>query len=350
MNVMIEVSNTELLELKNSNSLVVGEVYHITNYSGSINIYMGAISGSEFDDESTSDNPNIYIHYLLEENSIDYLKDVERRIEGYFDWTDNITGDCKDIYFENSRNLKVINSTDVYCSGEVIGTIQNSKNIFVSDCQVEIESCENIVIGEGSTINISGCNNLTIGKNNKFSFNNIEGISVGDNNGDLKLNSYNIVWSGNFEINVTGENNFIGNGNQEINLVGDFNSVENSRFVELGGSFNSLRNSELIGMKEGVGNDLLNCNSIDIVKSNNSSISTKNLVIEGKTPFVSYHSNKNSDLKIVKNLVQPIDLQSDNRGRVLDINQQRFMGETGEDGLKNVNSFRLDNGVWVKKS
>ena len=346
---MKEVTNTELLELKNSGSLVVGEKYHITNYGGTLQIYMGAISSSEFDDESTSDNPNIYIHYLLEENTIDYLKDVERRIEGYFDWSGNITGDCKDVYFENSRDLKVINSSDVYCSGEVIGTIQNSKNIYVSDCQVEIESCENIVVGEGSTVNLSACNNLTIGENNKFSLDNIEGIDVGDNNGNLKLNNYNIVWSNNFEINVTGENNVIYNGNQEINLIGDFNSLENSRYIELNGSFNSLRNSELIGMKEGFGNEVDNSYSIDIIKSNNSSIAVKDLVVEGKTPFVSYKSDKNSDIKVVRNLVQPIDLQSDNRGRVLDINQQRFMGETGEDGLKNTNSFKIVNGVWVKK-
>ena len=346
---MIEVSNTELLELKNSNSLVVGEKYHITNYSGSINIYMGAISANTFDDESTTDNPNIYIHYLLEDNVVDYMKDVERRIEGYFDWSGNIEGEVKDIYFENSRDLKVINSSDVYCSGEVSGVIRNSKNIFVSDCQVQIESCENIVIGKNSVVNLSGCNNLTIGENNKFSIDNIEAVSVGDENGNLKLNSYNIVWSGNFEINVTGENNFIGNGNQEINLVGDFNQVENSRFVELDGSFNRIEKSELIGFKESVGNEVDSSFSVDVVKSNNSSISTKNLVIEGKTPFIQYKSDKNSEIKVVRNLVEPENLQSDNRGRVLDIDKQKFVGETGEDGLKNVNSFRLNNGIWVKK-
>lgn len=346
---MIEVSNTELLELKNSNSLVVGEVYHITNYGGTLQIYVGAISASEFDDESTTNNENIYVHYVVEDNVVDYMKDIQRRIEGYLDWSDNITGDCKDVYFENSRDLKVINSSDVYCSGEVVGTISNSINIYVSDCQVEIESCENIVVGEGSKINLSRGNNLTIGENNKFSLNNIEGILIGDNNGNLKLNSFNIVWSGNFEINVTGENNVIYNGNQEVNLVGDFNQVENSRFIELDGSFNSLRNSELVGMKEGVGNELLNSYSVDVIKSNNSSIAVKDLVVEGKTPFVSYHSNKNSDVKVVKNLVQPDNLQSDNRGRILDIEYQKFLGETGEDGLKNTNSFRLDNGIWVKK-
>ena len=346
---MIEVSNTELLELKNSGSLVVGEKYHITNYGGTLQIYMGAINSSEFDDESTSDNPNIYIHYLLEQNTIDYLKDVERKIEGYFDWTDNISGNCTDIYFENSRDLKVIDSSEIYCSGEVVGVIRNSKNIYVSDCQVQIESCENIVVGEGSTVNLSGCNNLTIGENNKFSLENIEGISVCDNNGNLKLNSYNIVWSGNFEINVTGENNVIYNGNQEINLVGDFNSVENSRFVELGGSFNSLRNSELIGMKEGVGNLVEDSYSIDIIKSNNSSIAVKDLVVEGKQPFVSYKSDKNSDIKVVKNLVQLENLQSDNKARILDIDKQKFMGETGEDGLKNINSFKIVGGIWTKK-
>ena len=214
---------------------------------------------------------------------------------------------------------------------------------------VTIDNSQNIVVGEGSTVYISGCNNLTIGEQNNISLENIEAVSVDDENENLKLNSYNIVWSGNFEISVVGENNFIGNGNQEINLVGDFNSVENSRFIELGGSFNSLRNSELIGMKEGVGNEVDNSYSVDVIKSNNSSIAVKDLVIEGKTPFVSYHSNKNSDVKVVKNLVEPIDLQSDNRGRVLNIEQQKFVGETGEDGLKNTNSFKIVGGIWTKK-
>ena len=346
---MIEVTNTELLVLKNSNSLVVGEVYHITNYGGTLQIYMRPISSSEFDDESTTDNSYIYVHYLLEENSIDYMKDVERRIEGYFDWTDNVSGNCKDVYFENSRDLKVIDSSEIYCSGEVSGTISNSKNIYVSDCQVQIESCENIVVGNGSTINISGCNNLTIGEQNKLSIDNIEGVSIADENENLKLNNYNIVWSGNFEINVTGQNNVIYNDNREINLLGDFNQVENSRYIELDGSFNSLRNSELIGMKGGVGNLVEDSYSVDVIKSNNSSIAVKDLVIEGKTPFVSYKSDKNSEIKVVKNLVQPENLQSDNRGRVLDLNQQRFLNEVGEDGILNVNSFKLDNGVWVKK-
>ena len=346
---MKEVSNTELLELKNSNSLVVGEVYHITNYGGTLQIYVGAISANTFDDESTTSNENIYVHYVVEDNIVDYMKDVQRRIEGYFDWSDNITGDCRDIYFENSRDLKVINSSDVYCNGEVVGNISNSKNIFVSRCQVEIESCENIVVGNGSVVNLSTCNNLTIGENNKFSIDNIEGVSVGDNNVNLKLNNFNIVWSNNFEISVTGENNFIGNGNQEINLVGDFNEINESRYIELNGHFNKIENSELIGFKESVGNLVEDSYSVDVIKNNNSSIAVKDLVIEGKTPFVSYHSNKNSDLKIVKNLVQPENLQSDNRGRVLDLNQQRFLGETGVDGIKNTNSFKLVGGIWVKK-
>ena len=347
---MKEVTNTELLELKNSNSLVVGEKYHITNYGGSINIYVGAISSSEFDDESTTNNENIYVHYVVEDNVVDYMKDIQRRIEGYFDWSDNISGDCKDIYFENSRDLKVINSTDVYCEGEVVGNISNSKNIYVSDCQVQIESCENIVVGEGSTVNISGCNNVTIGEQNNLSIDNIEGVSIADENENLKLNSYTLIGSRNFEINVTGENNFIGNGNREINLVGDFNSLENSRFVELDGSFNKIENSELIGFRESVGNELLNSYSVDIIKSNNSSIAVKDLVVEGKSPFIQYKSDKNSDIKVVKNLVQSDNLQADQRGRVLNIEQQKFVGETGPDGTKNVNSFKLDNGIWVKKS
>ena len=346
---MTEITNNELKDLRDNGNLVVGEIYKVTDYSGSINIYMTANSVNTLADKSTTDNPNIEIHYDLDQAKIDYMKDTVRRIEGYFDWSDNISGDCKDIYFENSRDLKVINSTDVYCSGEVSGTISNSGNIFVSDATVQIESCENIVVGEGSTINISGCNNLTIGEQNKLSIDNIEGVSVSDNNENLKLNNYNIVWSGNFEINVTGENNVIYNDNREVNLLGDFNSVENSRYIELDGSFNSLRNSELIGMKDGVGNLIEDSYSVDIIKSNNSSIAVKDLVVEGKTPFVSYKSDKNSEIKVVKNLVQPENLQSDNKARILDIDKQKFVGESGEDGLKNSNSFKLVGGVWVKK-
>ena len=346
---MIEVSNTELLELKNSGSLVVGEVYHITNYGGTLQIYVGAISANEFDDESTTNNENIIVHYVIEENVVDYMKDIQRRIEGYFDWSGNIEGEVKDVYFENSRDLKVIDSIEIYCSGEVVGVISNSKNIFVSDCQVQIESCENIVINESSKINLSRCNNLTIGENNKFSLENVEGIDVGDSNGNLKLNSYTLIGSGNFEISVTGENNNVFNNNQEINLVGDFNEINESRYIELDGHFNKIENSELIGFKEGVGNLVEDSYSVDVIKSNNSSIVVKDLVIEGKTPFVSYKSNKNSDVKVVKNLVEPENLQSDNRGRVLDIEQQKFVGETGEDGLKNINSFKIVGGVWTKK-
>ena len=76
----------------------------------------------------------------------------------------------------------------------------------------------------------------------------------------------------------------------------------------------------------------------------------EDLVVEGKTPFVSYKSDKNSEIKVVKNLVQPENLQSDNRGRVLDINQQKFVGETGPDGTKNINSFKIVDGGWTKKS
>ena len=346
---MIEISNTELLNLKNSNSLVVGEVYHITNYGGTLQIYVGAISANEFDDESTTNNENIYVHYVVEDNVVDYMKDVKRRIEGYFDWSDNITGEVKDVYFENSRNLKVINSSDVYCSGEVSGVIRNSKNIYVSGCQVQIESCENIVINKDSRVDLSACNNVTIGEQNKLSIDNVEGIDVGDNNGNLKLNNYNIVWSNNFEINVTGENNFIGNGNQEINLVGDFNEINESRYIELDGHFNKIENSELIGFKESVGNLVDNSYSVDVIKSNNSSIAVKDLVVEGKTPFVSYKSDKNSDIKVVRNLVEPENLQSDNKARILDIEQQKFLNEVGPDGTKNVNSFRLVGGIWTKK-
>ena len=94
---MTNITNNELKSLRDNGNLVVGEVYKLTDYSGSINIYMTANSVNTLAEKSTTDDPKIEIHYDLDQAKIDYMKDVQRRIEGYFDWTNNIEGTVSDI-------------------------------------------------------------------------------------------------------------------------------------------------------------------------------------------------------------------------------------------------------------
>ena len=130
---MTEITNNELKNLRDNGNLVVGEVYHITDYSGSINIYMTANSVNTLADKSTTDNPDIEIHYDIDSGVVDYMKDTVRRIEGYFDWTSNVEGIVSDIYFENANGLKVTESSNVVCENSVgVGsTVINSSNIII---------------------------------------------------------------------------------------------------------------------------------------------------------------------------------------------------------------------------
>src|SRR5574344_1864702 len=131
---MTEITNNELKELRDNNNLVVGEVYHISDYSGSINIYMTAENQNTLADKSTTDDPNIEIHYNLDSGVVDYMKDTSRKIEGYFDWTNNIEGTVSNIYFENAKNLKVTESSNVVCENSVgVGSVINSSNITIGD-------------------------------------------------------------------------------------------------------------------------------------------------------------------------------------------------------------------------
>ena len=132
---MTNITNNELKDLRDNGNLVTDEIYKVTDYSGGLNIYMTANSVNTLADKSTTDDPNIEIHYDLDQAKIDYMKDTVRRIEGYFDWSNNIEGTVSDIYFENANGLKVTESSNVVCENSVgVGSIViNSSNIIIGD-------------------------------------------------------------------------------------------------------------------------------------------------------------------------------------------------------------------------
>ena len=348
---MTEITNNELKDLRDNGNLVVGEVYHISDYSGSINIYMTANSVNTLADKSTTDNPNIEIHYDLDQAKIDYMKDVQRRIEGYFDWTNNIEGIVSDIYFENANGLKVTESSNVVCENSVGSgsTVINSSNIIIGDgATVSISGSSNVVVGGSSSVTISGSNSVTIGERNTLTITDTTAVSIYDENENLSLGNYSKIGSRNRGVEITGTNNLIESDNYSLNVEGDLNEISKSRFVEIFGSFNDVERTDLTKLNSSVGNKVFDSSSVDIVNVNNNSVATRDIIIQDKPAFLEYKSKLNSDVKVVKNLIEKVNMQADNQARTLIIDQQKFYQETGATGTKSGVQYDLVNGVWTE--
>ena len=348
---MTEITNNELKELRDNGNLVTGEVYHITDYSGSINIYMTAENQNTLADKTTTDDPNVEIHYNLDQAKIDYMKDTVRRIEGYFDWTSNVEGIVSDIYFENANGLKVTESSNVLCENSVgVGsTVINSSNVIIGDgATVSISGSSDVVVGGNSTVTISGSTSVTVGERNTLTITDTTAISVYDDNENLSLGNYSKIGSRNRGVEIAGENNLIESDNYSINIEGDLNEISESRFVEMFGSFNDVEKTDLTKLTTSVGNKVFNSSSIDIVNTNNNSVAVRNIIIQDKPAFLEYKSKLNSEIKVVKNLINKVNMQSDNQGRTLIIDEQKFYQETGVSGTKSDVQYDLVNGIWTE--
>ena len=348
---MTEITNNELKDLRDSNGLVAGEVYKLTDYSGSINIYLTANSVNTLADKSTTDDPNIEIHYDLDQANIDYMNDTVRRIEGYFDWTNNIEGEVSNIYFENANGLKVTESSNVVCENSVGSgsTVINSSNIIIGDeSTVSISGSSDVVVGGSSNVTISGSNSVTVGERNTLTITDKTAVSIVDDNENLSLGNYSKIGSRNRDIEIVGENNNIKSDNYNLNIEGDFNEIDSSRFVEIFSSFNEIEKTDLTKLNSAVGNKITNSSSIDIVNTNNNVVNVRNIIIQGKPAFLEYKSKLNSDVKVVKNLIEKVNMQADNQGRTLVIDQQKFYQEGGSSGTKSDVQYELVNNIWTE--
>lgn len=348
---MTEITNNELKNLRDSNGLVAGEVYHISDYSGSLNIYMTAENQNTLADKSTTDNPDIEIHYDLDQAKIDYMKDVKRRIEGYFDWTSNVEGIVSDVFFENANGLKVTESSNVICENSVgVGsTVINSSNIIIGDgATVSISNSSDVVVGGSSNVNISGSTSVTVGERNTLTMTDTTAVSIYDENENLSLGNFSKIGSRNRGVEITGVNNVIESDNYSLNVEGDLNEISESRFVEIFGSFNNVDKTDLTKLNSAVGNKVFDSSSVDIINTNNNSVAVRNIIIQDKPAFLQYGSKLNSDVKVVKNLINKVNLQADNQARVLIIDEQKFYQETGASGTKSDKKYEIINGNWTE--
>ena len=347
---MVQVTNEQLIELRDSNNLTTGETYEITDYSGPTTVIMKALDSKTFADESTTTRPNIDIHYDLDSGKIDYMKDTLRRIEGYFDWADNIGGECSDIYFENAELLSVTNSSNVICERIVqASTVTNSSYIILGDgCSATISGSDHITVDSESTVTITGSNEITVGSRNTISINKKDGISIADDNFDMTFDSNTcIVGSGNNGVSLSGTSNTVSSKNIDVSITGDLNEVGDSRYVTIGGTFNKINKTQLTGLTNSTGNTVEYAASVDMTNIADNYVATQDIEITNRPPFVSYVSANGSKVKKVTNIVDTINMQSDNTASVLLIDQQMFWNETGTSGAKGNIKYEIIDGQWT---
>ena len=84
------------------------------------------------------------------------------------------------------------------------------------------------------------------------------------------------------------------------------------------------------------------------MNTNNNVVNVRNIIIQGKPAFLESKSKLNSDVKVVKNLIEKVNMQADNQGRTLVIDQQKFYQEGGSSGTKSDVQYELVNNIWTE--
>lgn len=346
----IEVTNTQLMSLRDRGLLIAGQVYKITDYSGSINIYMTAETASVLADESFTDNQAVKIHYVLDTGTIDYMKDTQRLIEGYFDWTSNIQGNCGEIYFENASQLIVKDSTYVICENDVGGAsnVTASENIIIGDgAVVTIDSSSDITVGGGSTFTSASSSNVTVGSRNNITVTSRQALSIGDDNFEMTLSADdNIIGRNNRYTTISGENNIVKSDNFDMVVTGDLNEVSRSSNSEIGGTFNKIDKTSLVYIDNSVGNTVERSSTVRVMDTNNCKVSANDLTIDNRPAFISYQSNGN--VIAVENITKPINMIADTEARTMIMDEMRFYQEVGPSGTKDNKKWVIENGVWTQ--
>lgn len=341
---MTEVNNEQLLNLIQTSSLTAGEVYVVTNYPNFI-IQITAKNEKELEDEAyKSDAREIVLHYVVETNSIDYMKDVNRMIEGNFDWLSNIEGECSDVHFSDSVNLIVRDCNGVYVDGVVSGTIENCQNIVLNDGSVVVlDGVSNLTIGKNNQLDIQGSQNLFIGDDNTLSLKDVEALSIGSGNSDVEVVSgVNVVGSNNRMLTITGDSNVVKSNNIDVVLTGNCNSTDRTKYLQVEGSYNTTDKTTLTTLENAYANEVKNSHSVNISATNNNIVKTDAIEINEKPPFVKYSTV--GVVRKVENLVDKINLQADSTASTLIVDEQKFwQSETTKDDKHYV----LIDGVWT---
>ena len=344
---MTQVTHTQLQNLIDNSSLVAGEIYVITDYNN-YNLSLVAISDNVLEDEAHnySARDNLVFHYVPSTNEVDYMKDTYRKIEGNFDWTDNIDGNCYDIHFENATNLIVNDCVGVFVEDTATGSVTNSQNIYIKNgCTVNIDECMYLTIGENNDIIFENCKGVDLGRDNELTLDGVENCSIAHNNSELTIEGVNIIGSNNRGITVVGDSNVVKSDNIYIEILGDCNTSDRTKYYNVYGSYNETDKTTLATLDTAYANEVRNSHSIDIKHTNNNIVRTDAIQITDKPAFVEYATT--GSVKRVKDLTERVNMQADSRATTLIVDEQK-MWQSND--TKAAHHYILVDGVWTDVS
>lgn len=321
---MTQVTHTQLQNLIDNSSLVVDEIYVLTDYPN-YNLSLRAVSENELSDEAYnySTRDNLVFHYVPSTNTVDYMKDTYRLIEGNFDWTDNVTGNCRDIHFGDCVDLSVNNCTGVFCNGITTGTITGSQNIILGDSnEVEIDNCNYLTIGYGNTIVIDDCNSVNVRNLNTLSLSDLDSVLIYDNNEELQIEGTNIIGSNNRNITINGDSNVVKCDNIDVEITGFCNCTDRTKYVIAYGSYNTTDKTTLATLDTAFANEVRNSHSVNIKNTNNNIVRTDAIEVKDKPAFVEYATT--GAVTRVQNLAERVNMQADSTATTLIADEEKF--------------------------
>lgn len=340
----MNIKRLDLLNLINTNAVVVGESYRITDYSSAV--YPTVIGLSPNEVSKNADDDKYTIIYDVQTNIISFLSDGN--ISANCDWT---------VYEINGTNI-------------VIGTIpgdaddfkiKGCSNVVIGDDNyIQITSCDNIIIGDknraavnqstfvtignDNEVFIEGCNGVYVGNNNHdIHMGSVDDVEVNDNNSEIDISAgTNIIGSGNVGVVISSYNNVVKNGCRGVELTAGNNFIDKASYVAVGGEYNTIMDSDSITIENGYGNELRSSQIIRIADTNNNDIFSQDMTLSGKTAFQKYRPNEfGGVIKVNENIIDPNNRQSDNNGTILYIE-----GNTLDVETKGKNKYELKDGIW----
>ena len=335
------MTHTELINLRDTAQLHPGHQYTVTDYGGSFDVIMTAESGETFYDESEDSVSHRVLHYNLDTNTVEYMKDPILRIEGYFDWTDNIDGGCSNISFGSSNLLEVKDSSYIYAGQRTTGVIDGCSNIVVGNSSVHLTNCSNLTIADDSDIQIDGSSNVQIGYECSTSYVSSTGCRMVDGNVFVEVDGVNLIGSGNDGVVVSGNSNVIQNDNRAITIMNaNCNVVDESNFITLKSDYNEINQSSLVMLERSYGNNVQKSSSINLTGVNDNVVATDSLSLTDTAAYTDYSTV--GDVRVALSRNGLLNKKADEFGTVLVGDFNRL-----EDSMKGGNTWEIVDGQWV---
>lgn len=280
---------SEVKDLINRGELIPNEIYIIDNYPG-FSVELKAKDNTEMFAEGITSIGDI-VYFSFDDSLFNYYQEY-----GY-------------IYYMYREDINSITTFDNYrynieCTNLNYNTFDGER---YSLPEVEIISCDNVILGYGNTglikdsvyitigdnntnLNITGSTGINIGNNNiNIDCTNINDSSISDDNEDITLNSYTIVGCKNKQVVVQGDNTTVNNDCIDIQISG-MNEVDNSRYVRIDGDsrFNKINKANSVEITDSYTNEINSSQVVNIINTDNNIVNTNNIELLNKNPFKQY--------------------------------------------------------------